>query len=327
MNSASVPATSGSSNAKTFLWLLKREYWENRGSFVRAPLIIGIILLLMTALLSVLVASQFHVQTDGVSIDFSSDNDGGLGQLGDLMLWIGVGNSAVVLAFIVFFYALGSLYDDRRDRSILFWRSLPIADTQMVLSKALWALLLAPLLFAVIGLLLGLCLWAISLAVAAISGGASFATLLGQSHPLSIAGKTLASVPIQMLWSLPSIGWLMMCSAWARSKPFVWAALAPVLTCVLISMMGILPGVSLPLGKIWYVIVFRGLLGVIPAGWLIKPQPQFVDDLPSATHLLDSAETFRGLHILASPDLWIGVAIGIAFIAAAIYFRCNRDDG
>ncbi|GAE49902.1 membrane protein [Xanthomonas arboricola pv. pruni str. MAFF 311562] len=64
----------------------------------------------------------------------------------------------MVLAFVVFFYSLGSLYDDRRDRSVLFWKSLPVSDVQTVLSKAAWALLLAPLIAIVIGVLVGLAL-------------------------------------------------------------------------------------------------------------------------------------------------------------------------
>ena len=61
-----------------------------------------------------------------------------------MTLLTGVGLTCIVLVFVVFFYCLGALYDERKDRSVLFWKSLPLSDAQTVLSKALWALVVAP---------------------------------------------------------------------------------------------------------------------------------------------------------------------------------------
>src|SRR3546814_20822192 len=53
----------------------------------------------------------------------------------DVAMYSAMGLLVVVLGFVVFFYCLGALYDDRRDRSILFWKSLPVSDASTVLSK------------------------------------------------------------------------------------------------------------------------------------------------------------------------------------------------
>ena len=57
-----------------------------------------------------------------------------------------------MLGFVVFFYCLGSLYDERKDRSVLFWKSLPVSDRDTVLSKALSALVVAPTLAIAVGI-------------------------------------------------------------------------------------------------------------------------------------------------------------------------------
>jgi ABC-2 type transport system permease protein len=125
----------------------------------------------------------------------------------------------------------------------------------------------------------------------------------------------------------------MLCSALARSKPFLWAVLLPLLACVIISVMGALPGIHLPLASVWYVVFYRGLLSVLPGFWVFSRLAQN----ETAESALNAAKTSEDslemvLHSLVDPkiytslDLWIGAAIGVAFIALAIYARRWRDE-
>ena len=316
-----------------FKWLLRREYWENRGGFFWAPLITGGIILCLNLILAVIgsIAARRSMGQSGFVFEDAEPHQiaQALGAMGDGMLLGGVLLACVVLAFVVFFYALGCLYDDRRDRSVLFWKSLPVSDSQMVLSKAAWALLLAPLLAVVIGLLIGVALWLISALTITVNGLPAAHAVFTQSHPLRIIGGVLASLPVYVVWALPTIGWLMFCSAGARSKPFLWAVLVPVLACVVISMMTILPGVDIAHDKVWYTVVYRGLLSVIPGGWYpvvggVVGESAHIgtpDDLAGAIDLT------RSWHVFATADLWIGAVVGVAFIAAAIRLRRWRDEG
>lgn len=77
----------------------------------------------------------------------------------------------------------------------------------------------------------------------------------------------LKTVPMSLLWALPTVGWLMFCSAWATSKPFLWAVLFPLLACVMLSILSAMPGISLPIGWIWYIVGYRGLLSALPGTW------------------------------------------------------------
>lgn len=164
--------THQASPARTFTWLLKREYWEHRGGFVWSQVITGGIAVFFALLGAVIgaVSARGNMSGDSMRMDDLAEYTRTLGQVGDGLLLGGIGIASVVLAFVVFFYALGSLYDDRRDRSVLFWKSLPVSDTQTVLSKAAWALLLAPLIAIAIGLVVGLALWLIAIGGALIAG-------------------------------------------------------------------------------------------------------------------------------------------------------------
>jgi len=320
-----------------FKWLLRREYWENRGGFVWAPAITGAIILGLYLILAVIgsFAARRSMGDSGLVIDGIDTQSidpqkigEALGAFGDGMLLFGVVLACVVLAFVVFFYALGSLYDDRRDRSVLFWKSLPLSDTQMVLSKAAWALVLAPLWAIGVGLLIGVALWVVSALTITINGMPAAHAVFTQSHPMRIIGGVLGTLPVYMLWSLPTVGWLMFCSAAARSKPFLWAVLVPVLACVVISMTTILPGVDIPHDKVWYTLAYRGLLSVAPGAWYpavggaieASPGIDAPNDLSAAINLTTS------WHAFATADLWIGAAIGAAFIFAAIRLRRWRDE-
>ena len=315
-----------------FKWLLRREYWENRGGFFWGPVIAGAIIVGLNLILAVIgsIAARRSMGSSGFVFDHADTHEVGqaLGAMGDGMLVGGVIVACIVLAFVVFFYALGCLYDDRRDRSILFWKSLPVSDGQMVLSKLAWALVLAPVLAVAIGLLIGLALWLISALTITVNGVPAAHAVFTQSHPLRIIGGVLACLPVYMAWALPTIGWLMFCSAAARSKPFLWAVLVPVLACVVISMTTILPGVDIAHDRVWYTLAYRGLLSAVPGAWF--PTISGVVDTSGAINTPDdlagAINLARSWQAFASADLWIGAVVGIAFIAAAIRLRRWRDE-
>ena len=315
-----------------FKWLLRREYWENRGGFFWGPVIAGAIIVGLNLILAVIgsIAARRSMGSSGFVFDNADTHEVGqaLGAMGDGMLVGGVIVACIVLAFVVFFYALGCLYDDRRDRSILFWKSLPVSDSQMVLSKLAWALVLAPVLAVAIGLLIGLALWLISALTITVNGVPAAHAVFTQSHPLRIIGGVLACLPVYMAWALPTIGWLMFCSAAARSKPFLWAVLVPVLACVVISMTTILPGVAIAHDRVWYTLAYRGLLSAVPGAWF--PTISGVVDTSGAINTPDdlagAINLARSWQAFASADLWIGAVVGIALIAAAIRLRRWRDE-
>ena len=319
---------------KTFLWLVKREYWENRGGFLWAPVITGGVFLLLN--LMGIIAAEVIGARHGISFGASSElrhvmsqmDAGDMSKVGlalDVAMYSSMAIITVVLGFVVFFYCLGALYDDRRDRSILFWKSLPISDTSTVLSKVVSATVLAPAIAVVVGIVAGMA----QLVMAAITlsfHGINVWQLLTLAHPFRVMGNLLGYIPVYVLWALPSAGWLLLCSAWARTKPFLWAVVLPVATGLLITWFGIMGLFNLPASWFWKEIVVRGLFSVFPGGSFTATQggPHTLNI--SGESGMDVLNVSHSWAALTTANLWIGVAAGIGLIAAAIWFRRWRDD-
>ncbi len=121
------------------------------------------------------------------------------------------------------FYYLNTLYQPRKDRSILFWNSLPVSDAQTIASKVLAGLVgchvVYMLCFAAMDLfvLLAVRTWA------GISGAIGFTDYLRITGPFDNALVSLVMMPVNLLWCLPAYGWLLLASAWPREAPFAWA--------------------------------------------------------------------------------------------------------
>ncbi|MEO7199793.1 MAG: ABC-2 transporter permease, partial [Dokdonella sp.] len=247
----------------TFRLLLRREFWEHRGGFLRAPLVAGAIFLLLTIMglgIGEMAAKRLaHNTTSGATTtshginingsnvainglnlgkltkDMGPDDMRQLGGVVDVSLYGAAIWPFIALAFVVFFYCLGSLYDDRKDRSVLFWKSLPVSDAQTVWSKVASATLVAPALAVIAAVATVIGFLILSSIVVMFHGGNPITLLWGPGSPLTVMGHLIASVPVYAIWALPTVGWLMLCSAWAPSKPFLWAVMIPVFAGIFVS--------------------------------------------------------------------------------------------
>ena len=319
---------------KTLYWLVKREFWEHRGGFIWAPVITGIVFLVLN--LMGVVSGEVFVSRHGFNLGSLDGQDLAskiqsldvhqaqeVGSALDLAMLSSSGLISVVFAFVVFFYCLGALYDDRRDRSFLFWKSLPISDTATVLSKVIAAGVIAPIVVVVCGVLTGIAMLLI-FALALSFHGVSVWSLLVLAHPFQMIGFLIGSIPLYLLWALPTVGWLMLCSSWARTKPFLWAAVIPVALGVMISWFNLLGSEGFKSSWYWREIVVRILFSVFPGGWLRdSAATQLSKDPESIGHFFNLSNSYA---VLASPDIWIGAIAGIAMLAAAVWFRRWRDD-
>ncbi len=138
MASESMPANSPpapQSSAHPFAWSVRRELWEHRSIYI-APLVVAG-LVLFGFLVRVI-----HLQQTMKMLGMLKPQEL------HLALAMPFGISAVAIGItgliVAFFYCLGALYNERRDRSILFWKSLPVSNTTVVLSKAAIPFLVLP---------------------------------------------------------------------------------------------------------------------------------------------------------------------------------------
>src|SRR5690606_178290 len=132
-----------------------------------------------------------------------------------------------VLAFVGFVNFLGAAYVECQHRSVLFWKSLPLSDSSTVLSKVASAVLVAPLIATIASILTMFGFLVLISLVVLFYGGNPVQLLWGPASPALISLQYIAAIPVYALWAMPTIGWLMLCSSWARSKPFLWAIMIP----------------------------------------------------------------------------------------------------
>lgn len=328
------PARSGAgSPVATFTALLRREFWEHRGGLWSAQVWTTAILLALMVL-SLLIGEAFRLKFAG-NVDISGVAVIGLDQLGpaemaefrkglEIGLWgLGMINQ-IVLYFVVLFYCIGALYDERKDRSILFWKSLPATDTQTVLAKLATALLVAPLLalVAIAALHVGFFLL---VGLYATFHGVNPLPFLWQPGMFGrVWGQMLATVPVHALWALPGIAWLLLASSWAKRAPFVWAILLPVLAGVFYTMIETALRLRLPGTWFWEHVVARifSSPGSLSNGGIMLRPWQWRGDNPFA----QAGSQEQLMATLTATSTWVGLAIGVLLLAAAIWLRRYRDD-
>ena len=340
MNATTLAPAATASNAfgpaQKLKLLLKREFWENR-SFLWAPAITGIIATTF-ALIGMIIATIFiqRAKSEGNFHEaFSVDGEPvgqALGAIGTGIFANGMSLAILVTIFVVFFYALGSLYDERRDRSVLFWKSLPVSDGLVVLSKALWALVLGPITGMAVGVLIGLAVWLLAGAAMALNGVPGVSGYFTGFNPFHVIGQLFGTLPVYIAWSLPTVGWLMLCSAWSRRFPFLWAVLIPLLGCAMASMTGLIfsavTGAEFPHGSLWYVVVLRGLCSLIPGTWYVKAADATeIMSMAQDGHAAAKLDLMSSWQAFGTLDLWIGAAAGVAMIVLATRLRRWRDEG
>lgn len=312
---------------KIMVWLVKREFWEHRGGFFLAPLISSGVFVALNIMLAitreVVLGHSFTHDVIDIGVELSRHKTVGAGEFsyGDFTTYVTAGLVVMLMAIIVFFYCLGSLYDDRRDRSVLFWQSLPISNRNIVLAKVISATLVAPTIACVLGTIAGL-LVLFTNAVADSLHGFNLRELVMISSPLRVTVNLITSIPLYALWALPTVGWLMACSAWARNKPFLWALLAPLAAGVIVSWFRLMGLFNLNGRWFWTNIVARLFFSVAPGDW-IRYTTQINGDPAIVFQHIGLAQNYAAL---TSPDLWIGAIAGIVLISAAIWFRGWRDN-
>jgi ABC-2 type transport system permease protein len=330
---AAAPAATGSPAIGNMKWLLKREFWENKGGIFWTPIFTGAIylgLMIMAIVVGQMSVNRAHIKINSLNLNELTSKltpeqiahfHAGL----EFSLYMISALFGVVLFFVLFFYCLGALYDDRRDRSVLFWKSLPVSDRATVASKAATALFVAPLIAMLASIATAFGFLVLLSIYAGFHSVNPFPLLWSSAAPLKFAAGVLAMIPVQALWALPTVGWLLLVSSWARSKPFLWALALPIGAGIMVSWFNLMQSLSIPDSWFWQNVVARLLLSILPGSWL--DTSRIDDNFNGPEDLLQLVDLSNAYATLATPDLWIGAAAGIAMIAAAVHFRRRRDEG
>ena len=284
------------SATRRMYWSVRRELWESRSIYI-APLAVAALILVGFLISTIHLPGKMRAalalnpvqQHELIEQPYS---------FAALLI--------MATTFIVaMFYCLDALHGERRDRSILFWKSLPVSDLTTVLSKASIPLVVLPLLTFAITVATQFIMLLLSSAVL-LGSGLSVATLWTQVSLFQMSLMLLYHlVTVHALWWAPIYGWLLLVSGWARRAAFLWAGL-PLLA------VGVVEKVAFNSSHFAAILRNRmdGGAEAVTAPGTFPMDPM--------THLTPG-------HFLGSPGLWIGLAVAAAFLAAVVRLRRYRE--
>jgi ABC-2 type transport system permease protein len=285
------------SATRPMYWSVRRELWENR-SIVIAPLLTAAVVLFGFLISTITSPRRMHrvlaldPARQRAAVTFPFD-------VVELMILL----TAILVGM---FFCLDALHGERRDRSILFWKSLPVSDLTTVLSKASIPLVVLPLLVFAIVVAVQMMMLVLSTAVL-LGTGVGVATLWARLPLFQMWLVLLYALAAIALWHAPIYGWLLLVSGWARRATFLWAVLPP----LAIAAFEKIAFSSSHFGSLMQYRLF---------GWFSQAFiPPVGHGVPA-----DPLTSLDPVRFFCTPGLWLGLMVAAALLAAAVRLRRYR---
>jgi len=286
------------SATRPLYWSMQRELWENRSIYVpllavAAVYILGFLISLIWLPRSLRELGAHHPVPEPI-----------------VVLAMPYSHAAMLLMvtglIVGVFYSLDALHGERRDRSILFWKSLPVSDLTTVLSKASIPLVVLPLLLFTITVTLQLIM--LLLRFAAVTMSPAGAATPWAPPLLQMELVLLYSVIVLALWHAPLYCWFLLVSGYARRATFLWAVLPP-----------------LAVAAVEYIAFHTSYFGLLLQDRLFGFAADAFDlkdknGVPLDPHFIPLTQLAPG-RFLSSPSLWVGLLVAAALLVAAVRLR------
>lgn len=298
---------------RPFYWSVRRELWENR-SLMIAPLVVGGIALLILLYRALATAGDVQALAE-VRPEVQ-------GQVVTVVYGVIAWAMSVAMHIAVFFYLLDALQGERKDRSVLFWKSMPVSDTTTVLSKLFTALVVSGAIVAAVAIATQV---AVQLLVSVIMmiGGVNPAPIWGSSQLLQMTVAIIYWQIAVALWYAPVAAWLLLVSSWAKRVTILWAVFIPIAVVVF-------ERVAIRTRYVQDMIDAR-LDDPALAGFLAHQRgAEFSVDSDGfdARGFRFPGRVFDAIDPVAffgNPWLWVGLVVAAGFVAAAIWMRRYRE--
>jgi ABC-2 type transport system permease protein len=282
-------AAAAVSPTQKLVWSVRREVWENRYLYA-APLIVAAVTVV-----------GFLIATIGRALSVS-DLDRRRAILSEPYHF----STALIMgaAFVVaFFYCLESLHGERSDRSILFWKSLPVSDVVTVLSKAAIPFVVLPVIAFVITVVTQWVMLTLS-SLVLLASGMSAGTLWMQATLLQVM-LLYHLFTVHVLWYAPIYTWAMLVSGWAKRVVILWAILPAAVICILEKFA-------------FNTTHFLNLLRYRFSG------PEEFTFKAAGTTAVHSMMHLDPARFFTTPGLWVGLLIAAIFLGGAVVQRRYR---
>jgi ABC-2 type transport system permease protein len=281
-----------------YVWSLKRELWEYKSVWIAPMALAGVYLF------AFLVSTIGGAASPGLQLHPAQ----GVEKLAQ-PFFLAAGLMMAVTFVVGIYYASDALYGERRDRSVLFWKSLPVSDTISVFAKATIPIVVLPALALVLALAMQLLMIVISSAGLLMRSQDAAAIWRALPFGQMSAGLTLHLLMGHGLYYAPIFAYLLLVSAWAKRAPLLWAVLPPI---------ALVAAERIAFNTAYVAQMLGDRLGASGSGNF---------DVVPKEH-----EGHAIVHIglgafLSEPGLWIGLAIGAACLYGAIRLRRAQQAG
>ena len=285
---------------RPFYWSVRRELWEHHSIWIAPLVAAGVIL-------AGFMVAEFNPQ--GIHLNMSSGH-GGHVQRTQMPVWAPYAIATVAIMLSAFvaavFYCLGALQNERRDRSILFWKSLPVSDRTAVLAKAFIPFVVVPLVVLAVLAVTQLIMIGTASALTMARGG-DVQALWTAVPMLRLSVVMVYGLTILTLWHAPLWGWLLAVSAWSKRTAFLWAFGPPIALSVFER---IAHGTSY-LSKLFG----DRMIGGWGEGFTVHRGQMALTDISD----IDVGK------FVSNPEMWGGLVVGAGLIAAAVWLRRRRE--
>jgi len=278
-------------------WSVRREVWENRSIYI-APFIVAIVVLIACMLSTVTLPRRMRSLP---TLDPAKRHAA-------IVMPIAMAPAPIMFSTLIVavFYCLDALHGERRDRSILFWKSLPISDRMTVLSKTSIPLVVLPLIAYALCVVTQVLLLQWS-TIVLLANGLSPEPLWAEIRFFPGLVVMIYGLTVHALWFAPIYGWLLMVSGWARRAVVLWAVLPFLAIAAAEAMM-------FNTTSFLHMLAYR-VNGAMSEAFVLKGTNGDIDRLSQ----LDP------LRFLRAPGLWVGLVFAALCVAAAVRLRRYRE--
>ncbi len=295
--------------------LLKREVWEHRSIWM-TPAVIGLVIIVGT-LTGVMSLSNYAEEVDMGIVGASNVDEMARRAALTGAFSVITGIFAVGAGIVMIFYSLDSLYSERKDKSILFWRSLPVTDAETVVSKLLTAAVIVPA-AALAGTFITHLMFMIVSSGWLMAEGADAGHLIWSSAPIfDVWASSILTAYAVTIWLSPFLGWFFFVSAYTKRSPLLMAFLPLIIV-------PLLERAILPTSFLSDAIAER-LTGIPLSG--IDFEEMFDDKVfEHGDHPVSIMSVLDMGRFFSSPSVWAGVVVCGLLVTAAIYVRRYRGE-
>jgi ABC-2 type transport system permease protein len=305
------PSTPSTALARTrpFYWSVRRELWENRAVYL-APLIVAgvVVFAFLFSLHNIPHAAQvLSFPKPGPDAAPAEISAYGRQSLALMVPQFAAAAVLVVALVVAVFYSLSALHSERRDRSVLFWKSLPVSDRTTVLAKAFVPLAVLPVIVFVVMLVTQLVLLGLASATIVAYGLNPVVLWSRMPTPAAMVGGLAYGLVMLSLWYAPVVGWLMLVSAWAKRTTFLWAVAPPLVVCLFELL-------AFHTDHVWSLLHSR----------LVDGLAAFSAGGEGRTPLHDLSQ-IDPMPFLTDPGFWGGLVFAAAAFAGCVWLRRRSD--